>query len=61
MKNTVYITILELIGLLLINYLLPDEQTWHIVVKTFAGLSWISLSEVYRRRYEKKLQEKESE
>lgn len=63
MKNPVntLIAALELVGLFVINFLIPAETTGQIVGKVAVALVWMALSEIFRRRYLKKLNENDTE
>ena len=53
----IIITAAEVIGFLLISWLVPAETTGQIIGKTAAMLAWIGLSFWYRKKYLKKLED----
>ena len=59
-KNAVIsLSILELVGLVVINFVMPAETTGQIIAKTAVGLIWLSAYFVYRKLRSSKLDEKD--
>ena len=48
------LAIIEIIGIVLILWLIPSETSTQIIIKTAVGLVWLFLFFFFRKKYNKK-------